>query len=452
MYAPDTDRRRFIKHLGGAFTLLATSSLSAWAKHYGPNDKIRLATIGMGIQGFSDTKAALATQMAELVAVCDLYDGRLTRAKEVFGNQLFTTRDFREILEKPDIDAVIIATPDHWHDHISIAALNKGKHVYCEKPMVHHIAEGKAVIEAHSRSGKVMQVGSQRISSVVFAEAKRRYLAGDIGDLNMVVATNDRHSALGAWQYSIPPDASPQTLDWDRFLGDAPKRAYDPVRFFRWRNYKDYGTGVPGDLYVHLITGLHYITGSLGPNKIYAAGHLALWKDGRDVPDVTSGIMEYPQTDKHSAFQVMLRANFADGSGGGSSTRLVGTEGVIEVFGNRFVLKKEKLATAPGYGSWDSFDTFPKAVQEEFVKQYDARYPKDQRQTQRPADETYNAPAGHSEHTEHFRNFFEGIREGKPVIEDPTFGLRAAGPSLAVNLSIEKQKVIRWDAEKMKLG
>ena len=125
-----------------------------------------------------------------------------------------------------------------------------------EKPMVQQIEEGHKVIATQQRTKKVLQVGSQRVSSIALAEARKRYLAGDIGQLNLVEAKIDRHSALGAWQYSIPPDASPKTIDFDTFLKDTPKVPFDPVRFFRWRNYKDYGTGVPGDLFVHLITTL----------------------------------------------------------------------------------------------------------------------------------------------------------------------------------------------------
>ena len=151
-----TDRRTFVKQLGAVTASTAVPHFNI-IKSLNDN-KIRIATIGMGIQGFSDTNAALRTGMCELVAVADLYDGRLTHAKEVFGNHVVTTRDYREVLERKDVDAVLIVTPDHWHDRISIAALKKGKHVYCEKPMVQHIEEGAAVIAAAKAAGKVMHV------------------------------------------------------------------------------------------------------------------------------------------------------------------------------------------------------------------------------------------------------------------------------------------------------
>ena len=135
----------------------------------------------------------------------------------------------------------------------------------------------------------------------------------------------DRNSAIGAWQYSIPPDASTTTIDWDRFLGRAPKVPFEPVRLFRWRNYRDYGTGVPGDLFVHLLSGLHFVTGAIGPNRVYATGGLRFWKDGRDVPDIMIALYDYP------TFNVMLRVNFVDGATETSGLRFSVREGATMV-------------------------------------------------------------------------------------------------------------------------
>jgi len=295
-----TTRRHFLATAAGA-GLLAAQNTS-------PNDRVRIALIGAGGQGSSDARNSLNVGGVELVAVSDIYDGRLKRAREVWGEQLFTTRDYREVLARKDVDAIIIGTPDHWHSTVSIDAMNAGKDVYCEKPMVQQLSEGPQMIEAQKRTGRILQVGSQRVSSIIYAKAKEMLAAGAIGELNMVEAWVDRNSAIGAWQYSIPPDAAPANIDWDRFLGHAPRVTFEPVRLFRWRNYRDYGTGVPGDLFVHLISGLHFVTGAIGPNRVYATGGLRFWKDGRDVPDVMIALYDYPN------FNVMLRVNFVDGA------------------------------------------------------------------------------------------------------------------------------------------
>ncbi len=455
-------RRKFIKQLGGTAGLMSASSLAGFGKEsvyqlipqtrVSSNDKVRLGVIGMGIMGNGDLDTALKVPGVELAGVCDLYQGRLDRAREKFGQGLYVTRDYRELLERKDIDAVIIATSDHWHDHISIAALKKGKHVYCEKPMVQHVEEGHAVIKAEQQSGKVFQVGSQRVSSIALAEAKKIIQAGSIGEVNMVEAINDRYSAMGAWQYSIPTDASPETVSWDAFIGDAPKHPFDATRFFRWRNYRDYGTGVAGDLFVHLISAVHFAMDSYGPERIFSAGQLSLWKDGRDVPDVMASIMDYPKTAAHPSFQMMLRVNFADGSGGGSRTRITGTEGVLEMQGNQFTLKSARLPKAPGYGGYDSYSTFSEKQQKEFSRWYQSQYTEADKKKGTPVESKFVSPEGYDDRYDHFVNFFDAIRTGKKVVEDASFGLRAAGPAVLANLSYEKKKVVHWDPVNMKLA
>jgi len=224
-----TDRRKFLKQFGTS-VLLTSASLTSLAakeehekrilqaeKRVSPNDKIRIATIGMGIMGFNDTHAALTVPGVELVAACDLYKGRLQRVKEVYGPNIFTTDNYHDILNRKDIDAVIVATSDNWHSPISIEAMHKGKAVYSEKPMVHHISEGLNEIKAQQETKAVFQVGSQRVSGIAFKKAQELYQSGAIGKINAVEASFSRQSALGAWQYTIPLDASPQTVGWEQY-------------------------------------------------------------------------------------------------------------------------------------------------------------------------------------------------------------------------------------------
>jgi len=398
--ANSSSRRKFIRQLSSTAALFTGSTMGAMAmdedkihylqpeKRHLANDKIRVAGIGMGIMGFGDMRAALKVPGVEIAGVCDLYQGHLDHAKELYGNDLYTTRDYRELLLRKDIDAVIIATPDHWHDHISIAAMKAGKHVYCEKPMVQHLDEGHAVIKTQQETGKVLIVGSQGVSSITLAEAKKRI---------------------------------------------------------------NYGTGVAGDLFIHLISAVHHATDSNGPTRIFSSGQLSYWKDGRDVPDVLTSIMDYPTTENHAAFQMQWRVNFADGSGGSNRTRIVGSEGVLEWGDNKFTLKRKKLPKAEPLGSYDSFINFSDQQRIEYVKWYNEKYSAEDQKTFKPEEIKYAAPEGYDARVDHFANFFQAIRSNGTVVEDPTFGLRAAGPALASNLSYEKGKVIKWDPINMKV-
>ena len=390
-------RREFLKTAaGGGVAASLPITLRAQdrppAQDVPPNERIQIALIGAGGQGMSDTRTALRVPGTELTAVADIYDGRLLRSKEVWGEQLHTTRDYREVLARPEVDAVIIATPDHWHARMSMDAMKAGKDVYVEKPMVQRVEEGQPVANVARETKRILQVGSQRVSSIIYAKARDLYRAGSIGELNLVEAWINRNSALGAWQYSIPPDASPQTVDWDRFLGHAPKRPFEPIRLFRWRNYRDYGTGIPGDLFVHLFSGIHYVLDSAGPTRIVATGGLRYWNDGRDVPDVMLALYDYPKSAAHPAFTLALRVNFAEGAGDSQAFRFVGPDGVITIGGAGVTLARRAKPREPGY----TIDTFPEGVQKAFLEEYRAKYP-EQQELRPGSEEVYAPPGGYSD-------------------------------------------------------
>ncbi|HEV8286606.1 MAG TPA: Gfo/Idh/MocA family oxidoreductase [Chitinophagaceae bacterium] len=459
-----TSRREFLQQIGTVGLVAAAGPLAGFVaaekteeriirynKKISSNDKIRLAVIGFGIQGHGDLSVALKVPGVELAAVCDLYSGRLENAKELYGTEIFTTKNYHEILDRKDVDAIILATSDHWHARITKEALKKGKAVYCEKPMVHKISEGMGVVEAQRASNKTLQVGSQRVSSIIYAKAKELYKAGEIGKLNMVNAVYDRQSAIGAWEYTMPNDASPGTVDWERYIEGMNKIAFDPKKFFWWRNYRDFGTGVAGDLFVHLLSGTHVITGSKGPTKIFSSGQLSYWKDGRDVPDIMTGILQYPETPEHPAFQLTLQVNFVSGTGGQQSIQLVGEQGVMELRGNGLSIHHSIMPKAPDFGGYDAVFTYPKAMQAALEQQYNQKYSAEDKKRPTKADIDFKAPEGYSDHLDHFTNFFDAVRTGKPVVEDAVFGFRAAAPCLACNDSYFQKKIISWDPENMKV-
>jgi len=443
-------RREFLKTAAGggmavSFTTILRAQDRPQSREVPPNERIQIALLGAGGQGMSDTRTALRVPGIELTAVADIYDGRLVRSKELWGDQLFTTRDYRDVLARPEVDAVIIATPDHWHARIATDAMKAGKDVYVEKPMVQQVDEGLPVVNVARQTTRILQVGSQRVSSIIYAKARDLYRSGTIGQLNLVEAWINRNSAMGAWQYSLPPDASPQTVDWDRFIGHAPKRPFEPIRLFRWRNYRDYGTGIPGDLFVHLFSGIHYVLDSTGPTRIMATGGLRYWDDGRDVPDVMLALYDYPKTPSHPAFTLALRVNFAEGAGENQAFRFVGPDGVITIGGGAVTLARRSRPKEPGF----TIDTFPAALQQTFLRDYRAKYP-EQQELRPGSEEVYGAPPGYNDGYDHFVNFFDAVRTRKPVIEDAAFGLRAAGPALLTNDSYFEGRPIGWDPQTMK--
>lgn len=444
------NRRGFIKAAGAASAasllngrIHALGMMQAEpAKPVAANDHIQIALIGAGIQGQGDTRFAIQVPGVKLMAVADCYDGRLAHCKELWGDDIFTTRNYAEILARKDIDAVIVATPDHWHKQASIDAMRAGKDVYCEKPMIHLYSDGPEMIAAARTTGRILQIGSQRVSSLLYIKAKELLQAGAIGQLNMVTAHWDRNTAMGAWDYTVPLDASPETCDWPRFLGTAPKIPFNAEHFFQWRKWKAYGSGVAGDLFVHLFSGTHFITGSHGPTRGMATGALRFWKDGRDVPDVMLGLFDYPE-----GFNLSLRVNFVDGGEESEGLIFTGSEGTMEIGGGAVTVGHFPRQKAPGY----VIGTYTEAMQRQIIEEYNRKYPLHERVGDLGGSEKFVAPPDYADNYDHFKNFFASVRTRKAPIEDAVFGFRAAGAALLSNLSIERGQVVNWDPDAMKV-
>lgn len=443
-------RRNFLKKIALASASVATASGTTGVLAKAPvnylkrgkfaieSETINIALIGAGGMGTEDTKTCLRHDGVRLVAVCDLYQGRLQSAKDKWGDHLFLTTDYKEVLKRKDVDAVIIGTPDHWHKQISVDALKSGKHVYCEKPMVHSVSEGHELINAWKKSGKVFMVGSQGMSSLGNEKAQELLAQDAIGELNYAEGFWARHSPTGAWQYPIPADASEKTVDWKRYVSNTNQRAFDAKRFFRWRNYLDYGTGMSGDLFVHLFSSLHFITKSIGPEQISAMGGLRYWKDGREVPDVLLGMFQYPDSAQHPGFNLSLRCNFVDGTSGTTYLRLVGSKGSMDVKWREVVLRRNNTSAG---------DAFAMAKAKEAGQEVSSR-----KRMLPPGETVYKAEKGYKgAHYDHFRNFLNAIKTGGTVAEDPIFGFRAAAPALLCNDSYNQNKYINWDPLNMKV-
>jgi predicted dehydrogenase len=447
------DRRDFLKtgsiatvgtYLSGSTkTHLMAAPAPEPARPVAANDHIQIALIGAGGQGQGDTVNAAMVPGVKVVAAADCYDGCLEHAKELWGKDILATRDYNEILARKDIDAVIIGTPDHWHMQASVDAMNAGKDVYCEKPMIHVYSDGPKIIDTWRKTGRIMQVGSQRVSSIIYHKAKELLAAGAIGKLNMVTVWYDRNSAQGAWEYTVPYDANTTTCDWERFQGTAPKHPWDGERFFQWRKYKDYGSGVAGDLFVHLFSGVHLITNSNGPTRAISTGGLRYWNDGRDVPDVLISLYDYP-----AEWNLSVRTNFVDGGSESEGFVFTGSEGQMVIGGAGVSVTRVPREKEPGV----RVSPFAQQIQKRMLELYHEKYP-----VSHPlgpvleGEEQYVAPRGYSDHYHHLYNWIQAIRTRQPVIEDPVFGFRAAGAALLSNVSYDSGQPAKWDPEEMRL-
>jgi predicted dehydrogenase len=378
----------------------------------------------------------------ECVAVCDLYDSRHEAAQEAVQKQVPATRNYKEILDRKDVDAVIVAVPDHQHRPIVMAACAAGKDVYCEKPMSHNVEDGLAMVEAVQKHNRILQVGSQRVSSIVYEKARELYSSGALGEVFFIEGYSDRNSASGAWVYPIPPDASEQTIDWNAFLGDAPKRPFDAARFFRWRCFSDYGEGLAGDLFVHLLSGIYFISGTNEPpQRAQSSGGLFRWKDGRDFPDLIETLFDYPK------FRVVLRSNL--NNAGGEPIRFHGTKGTMEINGQTLVFTPQDASPkAEEY----STKGWPARLRKQYLEQWAAEHPQPSLLDYKAIEaETFTAPPGYSDVSAHQANFFAAVRSRKPTVENEVFGNNAAIGCHLANHAYFKNTIATWDAGARKI-
>jgi predicted dehydrogenase len=400
-----------------------------------PSDRVRFGIIGIGMQGSGLLASAIELPGVECVAACDLYDGRHTLAKEIVRPDLPTTRRYQELLADKNMDCIVAAVPDHWHKQVVVDAVSAGKDIYCEKPMSHTAAEGVEMVAAAKRTGRIVQIGSQRVSSVICAKAKELVNKGVLGDLMLVEGSLGRNDPTGAWEYPPPPDLSPQTLDWDTWQGTVPKRAFDPKIFARWRCWKEYGTGVAGDLLVHLVSGMQYVLGiNEAPKRAMAMGGILRWKDGRNMPDVHASLFEYGQVPMY------MRLNL--GTETPEIYRFQGSKGILEL--TEFTLTyipQAGVDTSPSYYAF----SFPKALREEYFKKWHQEH--DPVPGKEPAFEgvTYRSNSW-DDVKPHLWNFFQAVRTRKPVVEDAVFGHNAALACHMANESYFRKSAVSWDA------
>jgi predicted dehydrogenase len=440
MSEQEISRRKFMERsVAGAAASLAWGA-SPLVLSPSPNEKVTVGIIGAGIRGLELMQAMLKAG-GNVAVVCDLYDGHLRRAQEIQANTP-TTRDYREVLDRKDIDAVAVATSDHWHVPVATDAMRAGKDVYCEKPMSHTIPEALEMVKVSKETGRLVQVGSQSLSMESTHKGKGWVDSGEIGTVYMVQCEIFRPDPVGAWKYPIPPDASPQTIDWERYLGNAPKRPFDAARFFQFRNWWDYGTGIAGDEYVHLLSRVHYLMNVQFPLSCVANGGIYKWTGDREVPDIHNCLYDYGK------FQVVVMANLVSNFDGGEIVRFMGDKGTV-------VLTEEAASLQPYDDVWSwnyPLESWPKDTKDPFVAAHKNDPTADigtyYRQPHRKPQNSQQRAEGTEDH---FRNFFECVKTRKQPIENVDFGCGTAVGCHMANISYLKKQRVFWDAEKLEL-
>ncbi|MGO9232051.1 MAG: Gfo/Idh/MocA family protein [Bryobacteraceae bacterium] len=436
----DSSRRRFLQSATAAGTLLTAKTVLLDAKTPAPgptqaSDRVRFGIVGVGIEGATLLRDSIALPGVECAGASDLWDGRHTVAREITGNaNLPVTRRYQELLARPDIDCIVAAVPDFWHKRVVVDACNAGKDVYCEKPMSHTPSEGFEMVEAAHKNNRIVQVGSQRVSSPLYAKTRELYQNGAIGEVEMVELILGRNTPTGAWEYPPPGDFSLQTMDWDTWLNDTPKIPIDAMRFVRWRCWREYGTGVGGDLMVHLLSGMLFALGwNEPPRSASALGGIVRWKDGRNMPDLQTVLFDYHGT------PVYVRISL--GCDTPEMNRFLGPKGVLELTDGALRFAPQGgIDLSPSYYAY----SFPAKMQAEYAKQWHAEHDTQMARDTVPSETTYHSRGGDDVKT-HLSNFFQAVKSRQPVVEDATFGNHAAIACHMANESFFRQKPVTWD-------
>ena len=435
----DITRRTLLQ----AGALLAATPAAAPAARPAPSDRIAVGVIGTGARGQELMDSLQQHPQAEIVGFVDAYKGRLDRAlSRVKGDagragrtMIYPTH--RELLAEKSIDAVVVAIPDHLHKAVVVDALRAGKDVYCEKPLTYTAAEGLEIIAATGR--RIVQVGSQGPSSDLERKAKEMIRAGKLGRITMIHAALNRNTASGAWIYPIPPDASPETVNWAMFQGSASRRPFSLERFFRWRCYQEYSGGIATDLFVHLCTAINFLMDAKMPARVMAMGELYRWKESRDVPDTLNAILEYPE-----GFTVNLSSSFNNELNAEAAFQVLGTEGSITIGGDGLVFYPENAVED---NRW-IVDAWAQPLEDAYYKD-----PKVIATEIEPAKRPRKAPEhfkdeGPEPTFAHFGHFFDSIRSRRPNWENEVAGHHAAACAHMINLSAQERRVVEWDFAK----
>jgi predicted dehydrogenase len=403
-----------------------TATRSGTKRVIGANDRIRVGIVGVKGMGGGHLRNLVGPEMkddnVEVVAICDVWETARLKAQktaQLAGTSVFT--DYRALLDRKDIDAVVVATPDHWHGRIGLDTLLANKHLYIEKPMTRRLDEAFKIYDAAKETGLRVQVGSHGCSDTKYLKARELVKKGTVGQLLWAQGSYCRNNPKGEWNYKLDPEANAQTVDWKTWLGNAPKRDWSPERFFRWRKYWDYGTGIIGDLWPHRLHPLMLAmnieefpksVSCIGADMCHADSRPAAdgqpYGEPRDVPDTTLMMVEFP-----SGVSIVLA---------GSTVNERGIEDVIRGTKANLTMGGNRLQVAP---------------ERPYVDEVDAR------------DET-PADAGET-HVKHMRNFLQSLRADVAPNCSEDLGIRVQTVVSMAEAAYRRQKHVRFDEKKREI-
>jgi predicted dehydrogenase len=427
------ERREFLKTAAGAL-----AGAPAILAQRSPNDTLGVATIGVGTRGHQLLSEVQETPNAEVRVVCDLYEGNIKRAQRLTKNpNVRIVKEWERVVEDKDVDVVIIATPDFWHAPMAIRAAQNKKDIYVEKGFCLNLQQAKDVRKAVKDNNVILQLGHQYNSLPTFHKGREIYQSGQLGKVPAVRMYIDRTSQYPEWQFytfynvnQLPAEANAETINWERFLGDqAPKRDFDPERFFRWRCWWDYSTGIAGDLMSHLWDSVNMVTGAGIPETVMTQGNLYFWKEDRTVPDQWHVLMDYPKREQSMMFECVFHNRHY-----GENIQYLGRDATLELSPEfcRTYMAEWKQEFLEKKGPWQRRQSEKIGLQRQ-----DAVHIPD-----------YSMKPDELRVSNHMENFIECVRSR----QQPRCGIdRAFEEGAVIALAVEayrRERKVRWDPVK----
>jgi predicted dehydrogenase len=399
-----TDRREFLTAAGLATAGLLTET----SRGFAANDTLQVGLIGVGGRCRHLLKSFPQLPNVRITAVCDVWDQNLAEGKKAADPKAFATRQHEELLARKDVDAVLIATPDHWHVPLTVAACAAGKDVYVEKPLTHDLSEGKAAVDAQNTHKRVVQVGTQQRSMPHIIKAHEVLKAGTIGQVHKVHCTWNRNAARAQ---RFKDGIDPKTVDWKRFLGTAKDQPFDGYRFRQWRWFWDFGGGIFTDLMVHWIDVVHWFLDLDHPISAASVGDWFSAKDVWETPDTVQTLLRYPDRQVQVYFEGTFSSNRY-----GSMVEFMGTEATLYVDRGRYEVIPDRGKKKPEPSSL-VLGTGEKGL------------------------DFYDKPDGE---LVHLLNWVEGVRSRKKPTAPAEAGVSGASAAHLANQSLRSGQIATW--------